>query len=61
MSNDRLLDFRTQEELADFLNEFNQRLANQGLHLDKETEDWLDSEFHRIFITYAYADVTSVN
>lgn len=61
MSNDRLIDFRTQEELAEFLAEFNQRLANQGLQLDKETEDWLDSEFHRIFVTYAYADVTSVN
>lgn len=61
MSDNRLLDFKTQEELAAFLEEFNLRLANQGLFLDKETEDWLDSEFHRIFVTYAYADVTSVN
>lgn len=61
MPDRRLIEFNSQEQLQSFLNEFNQRLANQGLHLDKETEDWLDSEFHRIFVTYAYADVTSVN
>jgi hypothetical protein len=61
MPDRRLLDFKTQEELAQFLDEFNLRLAAQGLQLDKETEDWLDSEFHRIFVTYNYADVTSVN
>lgn len=60
MSN-RLQVFKTEDELATFLDEFNQRLINQGLHLDKETEDWLDSEFHRIFVTYSYADVSSVN
>jgi len=54
MSNNRLLDFRTQEELADFLNEFNQRLANQGLHLDKETEDWLPSYLHHLCICRRY-------
>jgi hypothetical protein len=53
--------FKTEDELDTFLEEFNQRLINQGLHLDKETEDWLDSEFHRIFVTYSYADVSSVN
>jgi hypothetical protein len=61
MPDRRLLDFKTQEELSQFLDEFNLRLAAQGLQLDKETEDWLDSEFHRIFVTYNYADVTSVN
>jgi hypothetical protein len=61
MRDRRLIDFKSQEELSEFLAEFNQRLAAQGLQLDQETEDWLDSEFHRIFITYAYADVTSVN
>lgn len=61
MPDHRLTVFKSEEELASFLEEFNQRLINQGLHLDKETEDWLDSEFHRIFVTYNYADVTTVN
>jgi hypothetical protein len=61
MHDRRLIDFKTQEELSCFIDEFNQRLLNQGITLDKETEDWLDSEFHRIFVTYVYADVTSVN
>ncbi|MGA1008769.1 MAG: hypothetical protein ACO3SE_09385 [Sedimenticolaceae bacterium] len=25
-----------------------------------EAEDWLDSEYHRIFVAYTYADVTSM-
>jgi hypothetical protein len=25
-----------------------------------EVEDWLDSEYHRIFVAYTYADVTSM-
>lgn len=28
---------------------------------DKSQEDWLDSEFNKIFITYMYPDVTKIN
>lgn len=60
MSDLRIKEFKTQEELASFIDEFNQRIMNQGIQLDKETESWLDDEFHRIFVTYAYADVTNM-
>lgn len=28
---------------------------------DKTQEDWLDSEFNKIFVTYMYPDVTKIN
>ena len=28
---------------------------------DKSQEDWLDSEFNKIFVTYMYPDVTKIN
>jgi hypothetical protein len=28
---------------------------------DEVVENWLDSEYHRIFVTYMYPDVTKVN
>jgi hypothetical protein len=28
---------------------------------DEAVENWLDSEYHRIFVTYMYPDVTKVN
>lgn len=37
--------------------------AELELELQKNNinaEDWLDSEYHRIFVAYAYADVTSM-
>jgi len=61
MHDRRLVEFNTQEELSSFIEEFNQRLRDKGMQLDFETEKWLDSEFHRIFVAYNYADVTSVN
>lgn len=61
MHDRRLVEFNTQEELSSFIEEFNQRLRDRGMQLDFETEKWLDSEFHRIFVAYNYADVTSVN
>jgi hypothetical protein len=27
---------------------------------DEVVENWLDSEYHRIFVTYVYPDVTKV-
>jgi hypothetical protein len=27
---------------------------------DEAVENWLDSEYHRIFVTYMYPDVTKV-
>lgn len=40
------------------------RMLNEWLDEDvddSEIENWLDSEFHRIYVTYAYPDVTKVN
>ena len=37
--------------------------AELELELQKnniDAEDWLDSEYHRIFVAYNYADVTSM-
>ena len=28
---------------------------------DKSQEDWLDSEFNKIFVIYMYPDVTKIN
>ena len=28
--------------------------------MTKETESWLDEEYYRIYVTYAYADVTNM-
>lgn len=53
----RYIEFHTDEELESFREE----LLLESLKRDKNIDDeerWLDEEFNRIFVTYAYADVT---
>lgn len=53
IKHERSIEFESAEELQDTLQSIEQ--------LDPMTESWLDSELHRIYFTYAYADITMVN
>jgi len=53
IKHERSIEFESVEELTDTLQSIEK--------LDPVTEAWLDSELHRIYFTYAYADVTMVN
>lgn len=59
MTTNRVMEFKSFAE-ADAtmheIEEFFQRTPN-----DEVVENWLDSEYHRIFVTYMYPDVTKVN
>jgi hypothetical protein len=61
LSSSRIVELNSDEELADFLDELEKRYLNNGGNMDTDVEDWLDSEFNRIYVTYAYPDVTKVN
>jgi len=59
MTTNRVREFKTNEEadaIMHEIEEFFQRTPN-----DEVVENWLDSEYHRIFVTYMYPDVTKVN
>ena len=59
MTTNRVREFKTIEEadaIMHEIEEFFQRTPN-----DEVVENWLDSEYHRIFVTYMYPDVTKVN
>jgi hypothetical protein len=61
LSSARVVELRTQDDVVEFEHKLRQRLlANDGM-MDKTTESWLDSEFNRIYVAYAYPDVTKVN
>ena len=59
MTTNRVMEFKSFAE-ADAtmheIEEFFQRTPN-----DEVVENWLDSEYHRIFVTYMYPDVTKIN
>jgi hypothetical protein len=61
LSSSRIVELNSDEELADFLDELEKRYFTNGGSMDTDVEDWLDSEFNRIYVTYAYPDVTKVN
>ena len=61
LSSSRIVELNSDEELADFLDELEKRYLNNNGNMDTDVEDWLDSEFNRIYVTYAYPDVTKVN
>lgn len=44
----------------DFKKELLAQLKANGYEIDSTVENWLDSEFNRIYVTYAYADVTNI-
>jgi hypothetical protein len=44
----------------DFKKELLAQLKANGYEIDSTVENWLDSEFNRIYVAYAYADVTNI-
>jgi hypothetical protein len=54
----REITLETAEELSKFINLVEDHVTNNDVDM---LESWVDSEFHRIYVTYAYPDVTKVN
>lgn len=61
LSSSRIIKVSTKEELAEFERKLKEFLINNDFQMDDSVENWLDSEFNRIYVTYAYPDVTKVN
>ena len=61
LSSPRLVDLQTIDELRDFEKALRNRLLANDFKMDSNVENWLDSEFNRIYVTYAYPDVTKVH
>jgi hypothetical protein len=61
LSSPRLIEMRTIDELREFEKALRNRLLANDFKMDSSVENWLDSEFNRIYVTYAYPDVTKVN
>jgi hypothetical protein len=61
LSSSRLVDLQTIDELREFEKALRNKLLANDFKMDNSVEDWLDSEFNRIYVTYAYPDVTKVN
>lgn len=61
LSSSRIIAVSTTEELAAFERKLKEFLINNDFKMDDSVENWLDSEFNRIYVTYAYPDVTKVN
>jgi hypothetical protein len=58
MTNKRITEFKTYSEVDHKLKEIDE-FFNRDIK-DEVVENWLDSEYHRIFVTYVYPDVTKV-
>ena len=61
LSSSRIVELSTHDELVDFEHKLRTFLLNNDFKMDTSVENWLDSEFNRIYVTYAYPDVTKVN
>jgi hypothetical protein len=61
LSSSRIVELNSDEELRAFVEELTKQYFNNKGMMDGDVEDWLDSEFNRIYVTYAYPDVTKVN
>jgi hypothetical protein len=61
LSSPRLVELQTIDELREFEKALRNRLLANDFKMDSSVENWLDSEFNRIYVTYAYPDVTKVN
>lgn len=61
LSSSRLVELRTIDELRDFEKALRMKLLATDFKMDSSVENWLDSEFNRIYVTYAYPDVTKVH
>lgn len=58
MTDNRTMEFKTDEEIDNKMKEI-EEFFQQDIN-DEVVESWLDSEYHRIFVTYVYPDVTKV-
>lgn len=54
----RTMEFKSDEEIDNKMKEI-EEFFQQDIN-DEVVESWLDSEYHRIFVTYVYPDVTKV-
>ena len=54
----RTMEFKSDEEIDNKMKEI-EEFFQQDIN-DEVVESWLDSEDHRIFVTYVYPDVTKV-
>jgi hypothetical protein len=61
LSSSRIIEINTNEELEEFVKELRELVISNDYKLDSSVENWLDSEFNRIYVAYAYPDVTKVN
>ena len=61
LSSSRVVILQTDKQLELFETELAKHIISNGGSMDETTESWLDSEFNRIYVTYAYPDVTKVN
>jgi hypothetical protein len=61
LSSSRLVEMRTIDDLREFEKALRNKLLENDFKIDSSVENWLDSEFNRIYVTYAYPDVTKVN
>lgn len=61
LSSPRVVTLHNDDELDYFEKELMIHLISNDGKMDETTESWLDSEFNRIYVAYAYADVTKVN
>ena len=61
LSSSRLVHLQTNDELDEFVRTLTAHIISNNGQMDETTENWLDSEFNRIYVTYAYPDVTKVN
>ena len=58
MTGKRVTEFKTDKEVDNKMREI-EEFFQQDIN-DEVVESWLDSEYHRIFVTYVYPDVTKV-
>jgi hypothetical protein len=61
LSSSLLVELQTIDELREFEKALRNKLLANDFKMDGSVENWLDSEFNRIYVTYAYPDVTKVN
>jgi len=61
LSSSVIIELSTNDDLDEFARGLTAHLVSNNGKMDETTENWLDSEFNRIYVTYAYPDVTKVN
>lgn len=54
----RTITFKTDREISDKIKEIEEFFSRDIS--EEAVENWLDSEYHRIFITYVYPDLSKV-